>query len=211
MKRHNEQHTTRLARSVCSTVTIALLLLAGGVSAAPTSGEPAGTQHAGDPHYTPAGFFDIHVCNWPGRELFFMSLLSTPRYDEVEQVEVFFPNGSLSFLLSFSGLLFGSSAGFILRHHRFSFNFFFAARGGEKADEDNKSEDEERPIFMIHSFLPFCFGKRLTERCFRIYISKYTYCQSNENLESILRISYFVFFCVMIRTIAMVASMVKKS
>ena len=41
-----------------------------------------------DPHRNAAGFFDIHVCNWPERELFFMSLFSTPRYDEVEQVEV---------------------------------------------------------------------------------------------------------------------------
>lgn len=48
-----------------------------------------------DPHRNEAGFFDIHVCNWPDRELFFMSLFSTPRYDEIEQVEVFFPNGSL--------------------------------------------------------------------------------------------------------------------
>ena len=48
-----------------------------------------------DPHTSEAGFFDIHVCNWPDRELFFMSLLSTPRYGEVEQIEVFFPNGSL--------------------------------------------------------------------------------------------------------------------
>ena len=48
-----------------------------------------------DPHRNAAGFFDIHVCNWPNRELFFMSLFSTPRYDEVETVEVFFPNGSL--------------------------------------------------------------------------------------------------------------------
>lgn len=48
-----------------------------------------------DPHSNEAGFFDIHVCNWPDRELFFMSLFSTPRYSEVEQIEVFFPNGSL--------------------------------------------------------------------------------------------------------------------
>lgn len=48
-----------------------------------------------DPHTNEAGFFDIHICNWPNRELFFLSLFSTPRYDEVEKVEVFFPNGSL--------------------------------------------------------------------------------------------------------------------
>jgi hypothetical protein len=52
-----------------------------------------------DPHRNAAGFFDIHVCNWPNRELFFMSLFSTPRFDEIEQVEIFFPNGSLLTLL----------------------------------------------------------------------------------------------------------------
>lgn len=49
---------------------------------------------ATDPHYNEAGFFDIHVCNWPDRPLFFMSLLSTPRFSETERIEVFFPNGS---------------------------------------------------------------------------------------------------------------------
>jgi len=53
-------------------------------------GQPADSQ---DPHYTPAGFFDIHVCNWPGRPLFFMSLFSSPYYDKIDQVEVLSPQG----------------------------------------------------------------------------------------------------------------------
>jgi len=93
MIRHNEQRKTRLARTFRSTAAIALLLLAGGVIAAPTSGETAGALHADDPHYTLAGFFDIHVCDWPDRKLFFMSLFSTARYREIKSIEVQLPDG----------------------------------------------------------------------------------------------------------------------
>ena len=48
----------------------------------------------GDPHYTPAGFFDVHVCNWPDKPRFLMALFSTPRFDEVAKVEVFTPDGA---------------------------------------------------------------------------------------------------------------------
>ena len=48
-----------------------------------------------DPHYTGAGFFDIHVCNWPDRPLFLMPLFSTERYAEVERIEVFDPDDRL--------------------------------------------------------------------------------------------------------------------
>jgi hypothetical protein len=56
----------------------------------------SGAEHAeneGDPHYTAAGFFDIHVCNWPERPRFLMALFSTPRFDEVARISVFAPNG----------------------------------------------------------------------------------------------------------------------
>ena len=76
------------ARSTAGSILLGLLVLCTNPAAAP----PPASQ---DPHYNAAGFFDIHVCNWPGRELFFMSLFSTRRFQEVEQVEVFFPNGSL--------------------------------------------------------------------------------------------------------------------
>ena len=55
----------------------------------------AGTAESADPHYGPAGFFDIHVCNWPGRPLFFMPLFSTPRYAEIQSIEVLTPAGEL--------------------------------------------------------------------------------------------------------------------
>lgn len=48
-----------------------------------------------DPHYTDVGFFDIHVCNWPKRPLFFMSLFSTTRFNEIETIEVLMPDGKL--------------------------------------------------------------------------------------------------------------------
>jgi hypothetical protein len=46
---------------------------------------------AGSPHHTGAGFFDIHVCNWPDRPVFFMALFSTTRFDEIAEIEVFDP------------------------------------------------------------------------------------------------------------------------
>lgn len=46
-----------------------------------------------DPHYTEAGFFDIHVCNWPDRPLFYMLIFSTYRYKELKKVEVLDADG----------------------------------------------------------------------------------------------------------------------
>jgi hypothetical protein len=64
---------------------IVLALLCGLAPVAVSSNE--------DPHYTEAGFFDIHVCDWPGRPLFFMPLFSTARFNEVQSIEVFSPQG----------------------------------------------------------------------------------------------------------------------
>jgi hypothetical protein len=47
----------------------------------------------GDPHYTAAGFFDIHVCNWPDEPRFLMALFSTTRFEEMARVAVFAPDG----------------------------------------------------------------------------------------------------------------------
>lgn len=46
-----------------------------------------------DPHYTPAGFFDIHVCNWPNQPLFFLSVFSTTKFKDVVSINVKDPNG----------------------------------------------------------------------------------------------------------------------
>ena len=50
-------------------------------------------SRAADPHYTTAGFFDIHVCNWPDRPLFYMALFSTTQFEELGAVEVDDPDG----------------------------------------------------------------------------------------------------------------------
>lgn len=57
----------------------------------------SGVQAAmpGDTHHNDAGFFDIHVCNWPGRPTFFMPLFSTARFNEVQSIEVLTPSGEL--------------------------------------------------------------------------------------------------------------------
>lgn len=54
----------------------------------------AGTQNP-DPHYTEAGFFDIHICNWPDRPPFIMALFSTLFFDNVAKVSVYMPSGEL--------------------------------------------------------------------------------------------------------------------
>ena len=48
---------------------------------------------SGDPHYTEVGFFDIHVCNWPNRPLFFLTLFSSYEHKDLAKVEIFTPNG----------------------------------------------------------------------------------------------------------------------
>ena len=50
-------------------------------------------DRSGDDHYTDAGFFDIHVCNWPDRPPFYLALLSTERFSEVESVHITDVNG----------------------------------------------------------------------------------------------------------------------
>jgi len=46
-----------------------------------------------DRHYNKIGFFDVHVCNWPDQPLFLMPLLSTTRYDDIANVDIFYPDG----------------------------------------------------------------------------------------------------------------------
>ena len=50
-------------------------------------------EHEGDPHYTPAGFFDTHVCDWPDNPHFLMAVFSTEHFDNVAKVAVFAPDG----------------------------------------------------------------------------------------------------------------------
>ncbi len=51
------------------------------------------TELAKDPHYNEAGFFDVHICNWPDRPPFVMALFSTLYFDDVEKVSVYTSTG----------------------------------------------------------------------------------------------------------------------
>lgn len=72
--------------TVFRTLLLACLLAATGIQA---SDKPA--AHDKDPHYIDPGFFDIHVCNWPDRTVFFMILFSTVNPDAVKSIEVLTP------------------------------------------------------------------------------------------------------------------------
>ena len=61
--------------------------------AAATPASPTLSPPTRDPHYTDAGFFDMHVCNWPDRPMFFLVLFSTERFREVKSIDVFRPDG----------------------------------------------------------------------------------------------------------------------
>ncbi len=59
----------------------------------PLCGSAQSLSSSPDPHYNEVGFFDVHVCNWPDRPLFFMALFSTTRFAEVQEVAVSDPTG----------------------------------------------------------------------------------------------------------------------
>jgi len=73
----------------------ALLLLSGPVKATEAASKSSDTLHSNDSHYTKVGFFDVHVCNWPERELFFMGLFSTTHYHEITDIEIKRPDGKI--------------------------------------------------------------------------------------------------------------------
>lgn len=47
-----------------------------------------------DPHRNKIGFFDIRICNWPERQNYFKILFSTEKFNDVAEMEVFYPSGS---------------------------------------------------------------------------------------------------------------------
>ena len=47
-----------------------------------------------DPHRNELGFFDVHVCNWPDRPLFYKTLFSSTRFNEIRKMEIYLPDGS---------------------------------------------------------------------------------------------------------------------
>lgn len=77
--------------ALCAVLMTGLGIFCSGIAAA---AQPVPAP-APDPHYTQAGFFDLHVCTWPDRPLLFLMLFSTYEYDKVRSVEVFHPDGRL--------------------------------------------------------------------------------------------------------------------
>ncbi|UCH53212.1 MAG: hypothetical protein JSW09_11645 [Pseudomonadota bacterium] len=73
----------------------AVLLSVACLAAACAHSDKTPAARAADPHYTEVGFFDMRVCNWPDRPVFFMHVFSTTRYDEIARVTVFYPDGRI--------------------------------------------------------------------------------------------------------------------
>ena len=91
---------TNLYRSTYKTISAAvsaviLTLLSSSATANNETVNPStNSPRSNDTHYTEVGFFDIHVCNWPDRELFFMPLFSSSHYREITDITVQYPDGT---------------------------------------------------------------------------------------------------------------------
>ena len=85
----SQVHLTALATGA------SLLLCLFSATASEIAKPAASMSKEEDPHYTPAGFFDLHVCNWPDRKLFYMPLFSTTRYNEIDKIDVQYPDGRI--------------------------------------------------------------------------------------------------------------------
>ena len=48
-----------------------------------------------DSHYSSVGFFDIHVCNWPDRPLFFLAVFSTYNFNDISNIQVLSPDNKI--------------------------------------------------------------------------------------------------------------------
>lgn len=48
-----------------------------------------------DPHYSPLGFFDIHLCNWPERPNYFKILFSSDKYKQIDSMDIYTPENKL--------------------------------------------------------------------------------------------------------------------
>lgn len=53
------------------------------------------SETSNDLHYSSVGFFDVHVCNWPDRPLFFMALFSTYNFNDISNIQVFSPDNKI--------------------------------------------------------------------------------------------------------------------
>lgn len=86
MQENCNYHRGTGIQSMLWTLLLVCLFHTGGIHASNVKETPAK-----DPHYTDAGFFDIHVCNWPDRPTFFMIVFSTVNPGAVESVLILDP------------------------------------------------------------------------------------------------------------------------
>lgn len=82
----------REAARMSLTMSAAFILLAGVFAAVAAKASQPIESSGADKHYTDAGFFDIHLCNWPTQGVFYLALFSTEIFDEIERIEVFYPD-----------------------------------------------------------------------------------------------------------------------
>ena len=77
--------------TIRTTIGILFFILASSL-VMPINAQDASTKAVIDPHYNDAGFFDIHICNWPDRPLHIMALFSTTHFNDLADVEIIMPN-----------------------------------------------------------------------------------------------------------------------
>jgi hypothetical protein len=65
------------------------------VATAATALSASAASPTDDPHHTAAGFFDIHVCNWPDQPPFLMALFSTKQFRDIVRIDLIAPDGSM--------------------------------------------------------------------------------------------------------------------
>lgn len=81
--------TSKIARAI----TLMLALLSAAACSNLQSGPLASSS--ADPHVTPVGFFDLHVCHWPNRPVFYKAVFSSIHFDRLRDIRVYTPDGTL--------------------------------------------------------------------------------------------------------------------
>jgi len=73
-----------------SVIVLLVFLVSSGVSSAKQDMAPVFEK---DPHRNQLGFFDVHICNWEDRPIFFKSLFSTTKFNDIEVMTLYTPDG----------------------------------------------------------------------------------------------------------------------
>lgn len=71
------------------------LLAVAGLMLGACAGSDRNGGSVADPHETAAGYFDLHICNWPDRPPFVVALFTTADSTNVRRVEVLRPDGKV--------------------------------------------------------------------------------------------------------------------